>query len=72
MKILTMILFVFLLTGTQVFAGEFTCRIKAPVQDDKWDFSTALPDYLFNFEPSPGYRKIDIIETVQDKTSVQE
>lgn len=39
---------------------------------DKWDFSTALPDYLFNFEPSPDYRKIDIIETVQDKTSVQE
>ena len=39
---------------------------------DKWDFTTALPDYLFNFEPSPGYLEIDMIETMQEKTSVQE
>lgn len=36
MKIPTMILFVFLLAGVQVYAEEFTCRIKAPVQDDRW------------------------------------
>ncbi len=36
MKISTMILFVLLIAGAQAAAEEVTCRIKAPVQDDRW------------------------------------
>lgn len=29
---------------------------------NSWDFETELPDYLFEFEPAPGFRLIEFVE----------
>lgn len=34
-----------------------------------WDFTTELPDYLFNFETTSDFRQIDMIESVPEKDS---
>lgn len=34
-----------------------------------WDFTTELPDYLFDFDEIPGLRRIDIIESVPEKNA---
>ena len=36
---------------------------------NSWDLTTELPDYIFNFEPTPGFLQINIIESVLDETS---
>ena len=36
---------------------------------NSWNFTTELPDYLFNFETTSDFRQIDMIESVSDKDS---